>query len=331
MNTCRQQKLNPLVQGEVYLIKYSKDDPAQMVVGKDAYLRRAFDHPDYLFKNDGITVQRGNEIIQKEGCCLYPGETLVGGWCRVTFMRNGKERTAFKEVAFAEYNKGKANWNSIYFCILTVPVGVFLALIVAVLLNAKIKGKTAFRAIFFLPMVVAPAAVAMVWKWIFNAEYGILNQVLGTNIRWLTDPKIVLVTCAIVSIWSSIGYDAVLLLSGIQNISQSLYEAAELDGASKIRQFFSITLPMVSPTLFVVLIMRLMASLKVYDLIYMMVEQTNPALTSAQSLMYLFYRESFVAGNKGYASAIVVWTVLLIGLVTLVQFIGQKKWVNYEV
>lgn len=144
----------------------------------------------------------------------------------------------------------KANWNSIYFCILTVPVGVFLALIVAVLLNAKIKGKTAFRAIFFLPMVVAPAAVAMVWKWIFNAEYGILNQALGANIRWLTDPKIVLVTCAIVSI---------------------------------------------------------------------------------QSLMYLFYRESFVAGNKGYASAIVVWTVLLIGLVTLVQFIGQKKWVNYEV
>ena len=84
----------------------------------------------------------------------------------------------------------KANWNSIYFCILTVPVGVFLALIVAVLLNAKIKGKTAFRAIFFLPMVVAPAAVAMVWKWIFNAEYGILNQVLGANIRWLTNPKI---------------------------------------------------------------------------------------------------------------------------------------------
>ena len=107
----------------------------------------------------------------------------------------------------------KANWNSIYFCILTVPVGVFLALIVAVLLNAKIKGKTAFRAIFFLPMVVAPAAVAMVWKWIFNAEYGILNQALGANIRWLTNPKIVLVTCAIVAIWSSIGYDAVLLLN----------------------------------------------------------------------------------------------------------------------
>ena len=225
----------------------------------------------------------------------------------------------------------KATWNSIYFCILTVPIGVFLALLVAVLLNAKIKGKTAFRAIYFLPMVVAPAAVAMVWKWIFNTEYGILNSLLGKNIRWLTDPKIVLITCAIVAVWSAIGYDAVLLLSGIQNISRTLYEAADLDGASKVQQFFHITLPMVSPTLFVVLIMRLMSSLKVYDLIYMMVEQSNPALTSAQSLMYLFYRESFVAGNKGYASAIVIWTVLLIGIVTVFQFIGQKKWVNYEV
>ncbi|MCI8745960.1 MAG: sugar ABC transporter permease, partial [Lachnospiraceae bacterium] len=109
------------------------------------------------------------------------------------------------------------------------------------------------------------------------------------------------------------------------------YEAASLDGATKIQQFFHITLPMVSPTLFVVMIMRLMSSLKVYDLIYMMVEESNPALTSAQSLMFLFYRESFVAGNKGYGSAVVIWTVLLIGIVTAFQFWGQKKWVNYEV
>lgn len=90
-------------------------------------------------------------------------------------------------------------------------------------------------------------------------------------------------------------------------------------------------MPMVSPTLFVVLIMRLMASLKVYDLLYMMVGEGNPALSRAQSLIYLFYRESFVSGNRGYASAIVIWTVLLIAVVTAVQFVGQKKWVNYEV
>lgn len=225
----------------------------------------------------------------------------------------------------------KATWNSIYFCILTVPIGIFLSLVVAVLLNAKIAGKTAYRAIYFLPMVVAPAAIAMVWKWIFNAEYGIINQIIGTKVNWLTNTTLVLPACAVVAIWSSIGYDAVLLLSGIQNISKSYYEAASLDGATKIQQFFQITLPMVSPTLFVVMIMRLMSSLKVYDMIYMMVDQSNPALTSAQSLMYLYYRESFVAGNRGYASAIVVWTVLLIGIVTAFQFWGQKKWVNYEV
>ncbi len=232
---------------------------------------------------------------------------------------------------FSSQEFWKATWNSVWFCILTVPVGIFLALILAVLLNAKIKGRSIFRTIYFLPMVVAPAAVAMVWKWLFNAEFGLINSILGTNIKWITDPKIVLITCAIVSIWSSLGYDAILLLSGIQNISKSYYEAASLDGASKVTQFFTITIPMVSPTLFVVLIMRLMASLKVYDLIYMMVDQANPALTDAQSLMYLFYRESFIAGNKGLGSAIAIWTVLLIGIVTIVQFIGQKKWVNYEV
>ena len=225
----------------------------------------------------------------------------------------------------------KATWNTIYFCILTVPLGLFLSLLVAMLLNAKVKGKGVFRTIFFLPMVCAPAAVAMVWRWIFNSEYGILNQMLGTHVNWITDSKVVMIACAIVAIWSNIGYDAVLLLAGLQNISKSYYEAASIDGAGKVTQFFHITLPMVSPTLFVVMIMRLMASMKVYDLIYMMVEETNPAVTSVQSLMYLFYRESFIAGSRGSGSAIVIWTVLLIGLVTVIQFMGQKKWVNYDV
>ncbi len=225
----------------------------------------------------------------------------------------------------------RATWNTIYFCILTVPIGLFLSLLVAILLNAKIKFKGGFRTIFFLPMVCAPAAVAMVWRWIFNGEYGILNQILHTHINWVTDSNVVMIACAVVAIWSNIGYDAVLLLSGLQNIPKTLYEANSIDGAGKIKQFFTITLPMVSPTLFVVMIMRLMAAVKVYDLIFMMVEETNPAVTSVQSLMYLFYRESFVAGSRGTGSAIVIWTVLLIGLVTLVQFYGQKKWVNYDV
>ena len=225
----------------------------------------------------------------------------------------------------------KATWNTILFCILTVPVGLFLSLLVAMLLNAKIKFKGGFRTIFFLPMVCAPAAVTMVWRWIFNGEYGILNQMLGQNIQWITNPKTAVIAVAIVSIWSSVGYDAVLLLAGLQNIPKTLYEANSIDGAGKVRQFFTITLPMVSPTMFSVLIMRLMASMKIYDLIYMMADETNPALTDMQSLMYLFYRSSFVAGERGYGSAIVVWTVSLILLVTLIQFWGQKKWVTYDI
>ena len=225
----------------------------------------------------------------------------------------------------------QATWNTILFCILTVPLGLFLALLVAMLLNAKIKFKGGFRTIFFLPMVCAPAAVTMVWRFIFNGEYGILNQLFGTKIGWITDPSFVMISCAIVAIWSSIGYDAILLLAGLQNIPKTLYEANSIDGAGPVKQFFTITLPMVSPTLFVVMIMRLMASVKVYDLIYMMVEETNPAVTNVQSLMYLFYRESFTAGSRGMGSAIVIWTVLIIGLVTVIQFVGQKKWVNYDV
>ena len=225
----------------------------------------------------------------------------------------------------------KATWNTVWFCFLTVPVGIILALFVAMLLNTKVKFKGGFRTIFFLPLVCAPAAVAMVWQWIFNGQYGILNQILGTNIQWITNSRTAVVAVAIVSVWSSVGYDAVLLLAGLQNIPKTLYEANSIDGAGKVRQFFTITVPMISPSLFSVLIMRLMASMKVYDLIYMMSDETNPAMADMQSLMYLFYRSSFVAGDRGYGSAIVIWTVALILLVTLVQFWGQKKWVTYDI
>mgnify|MGYP001140196822 FL=1 len=112
INTCKMQKLNPLANGEVYLIKYDKDAPAQMVVGKDAYTKRAFINPNYIGKEDGITVLRGNQIVQKAGCCLYPQEVLIGGWCRVFYERKGKERVAFREVALEEYNTQKSNWKS---------------------------------------------------------------------------------------------------------------------------------------------------------------------------------------------------------------------------
>lgn len=229
----------------------------------------------------------------------------------------------------------QATLNTLLFVLYTVPIGVILALIVAVLLNSEIKGKTIFRAIYFLPIVVAPAAVAMVWKWMFNTDFGIINITLDalglpTN-NWITNPSTVLISCAIVSIWSTVGYDAILILSGLQAIPDVYYEAARIDGASNIKQFFSITIPLVSPTMFFVVVMRAMNSLKVFDIVYMMIEKSNPARKNARPLLGMFYQYAFEVGDKGYGSAIVIWTFIIISVFTLIQFIGQKKWVNYDV
>lgn len=209
-----------------------------------------------------------------------------------------------------------------------------LALIFATLLNSKIKGSNIYRAIYFLPIVVAPAAVAMVWKWLFNTDFGFINYVLGIfgiqGPEWLTSPMTAIISVSIVTIWSSLGYDIVLLLAGLQSIPKSYYEAADVDGASSITKFFKITIPMISPTLFFVLVMRVMAALKQFDLMYMLIGEGNPALEGSQTLTYLFYRNAFVMGDKGYASVIVLWMFLIIGLITLLQFKIQKKWVNYD-
>ena len=228
----------------------------------------------------------------------------------------------------------QSTWNSFYFVILTVPVGVFIALLLAVLLNSKIKGRDVYRCIYFLPMVVAPAAVAMVWRWIFNAEVGILNQMLSVfGIRgpnWLSDPNLAIVSIAIIAIWSAVGYDLVMILAGLQSISASYYEAAEIDGANAVQRFFNITVPLISPTLFFVVLMRTMNSLKQFDTVYLLIKQTNPAFKKTFTLMVLFYREAFEKFNKGYASAIVMWSFVIIMIFTVFQFVAEKKLVNYD-
>ena len=217
--------------------------------------------------------------------------------------------------------------------VISVPLGILLALVLAALLNEKLKGKNIFRSLYFLPIIVAPAAVAMVWRWMFNKDFGLLNHLLGLigieGPGWLTSPSMVIISISIVTIWSSVGYDIILLISGLQSIPSIYYEAADMDGASSINKFFNITVPLISPTLFFVLILRIMAALKQFDLMYMLVDETSPVLENAQTLTFLFYRNAFVIGNKGYASVIVLWTFLIIAVITYAQFKIEKKWVNY--
>ena len=220
--------------------------------------------------------------------------------------------------------------NSFKYAIVEVPFSIAISLVLAVLLNRKMKGVSTYRTIFFLPMVAAPAAVAMVWRWLFNTEFGLLNHVFGGNVQWISDPKIAVFSIAVIGIWSIIGYNMVLFLAGLQEIPRDYYEAADIDGANGIEQFFNITVPLLSPTIFFVSITRIIGGLQVFDLIFMVMDKNNPALYKTQSIVYLFYQNSFVENNKGYGSTIVVLLIAIIMVITVFQMIAQKKWVYYN-
>ena len=234
---------------------------------------------------------------------------------------------------FHDSDVWQALLNTGKYAVIEVPVSIALGLVLAALLNRKMRGRTVLRTIFFLPMVAAPAGVAMVWRWMYNSEFGILNYVLGRigaePVSWLSDPKIAIVSIAVVGIWSVVGYNMVLFLAGIQEIPRDFYEAAELDGAGGIKQFWHITVPLVSPTMFFVCVTRIIVALQMFDLIFMMMETTNTALPKTQTLSYLFYKYAFVQNDRGYASVIVILLLLVILVITCIQM-RLEKYVNYE-
>ena len=220
--------------------------------------------------------------------------------------------------------------NTFKYAIVEVPFSIAIALVLAVLLNRKMKGRAVYRTIFFLPMVAAPAAIAMVWRWLFNSEFGLLNHIFHTKINWISDPKIAVYAIAVIGVWSIIGYNMVLFLSGLQEIPRDYYEAASIDGATGVKQFFHITIPLLSPTIFFVMVTRVIGAMQVFDLIFMVMDRNSPALYKTQSLVYLFYQNSFVQNNKGYGSTIVVLLLVVIMIMTVFQNIAQKKWVHYN-
>lgn len=224
----------------------------------------------------------------------------------------------------------QALWNTIKYAIVEVPFSIVIALLLAVLLNKKLKGRDVFRTIFFLPMVVAPAAIAMVWKWLYNSNFGLINNVFHINVNWISDPKIAIFSIAVIGIWSVLGYNMVLFLAGLQEVPKDYYEAAALDGANGFNQLIHITIPLISPTIFFVLVTRIIGAMQVFDLIYMMIDLNNPAWKKTESLVFLFYKYSFEQSKKGYGATVVVVLLVVIMILTVIQLIGQKKWVHYE-
>ena len=223
--------------------------------------------------------------------------------------------------------------NTLKYVVVTVPIGLFLSICIAALLNAKIRGTSIYRTLYFLPSVTMAAAVAMVWKWVFNEKMGILNSIIaglgGERVGWLTNPKTALFIVMLVGLWMSVGYNMIILLAGMQGIPKTYYEAASIDGAGGLAQFFKITIPLLTPSIFFVMITSIISGFQVFDVVYMMVLKSNPAYESTQTVVMLFYRQAFDYGYKGYAAAISILIFIAIMIVTIFQLIGQKKWVNY--
>ncbi len=215
--------------------------------------------------------------------------------------------------------------------LLGIPIAVYLA---SLLNRPGLRFASVYRVLYFLPYVAMPTAVAMVWRIIYNGDFGILNWVLALvgvdGPYWISTPGAAIVAVALVGLWSSLGFALIVLAAGLKNIPPELYEASELDGATPSRQFRAITVPLLSPSIFFVLIVTVIASFQLFDLLYAILGSTNPVLPKSMSLVYLFYSEGFVKNDKGYAAAVAMVIFLLIGLATLAQFRLQRRWVHSD-
>ncbi|MFE5320027.1 carbohydrate ABC transporter permease [Paenibacillus sp. NPDC056579] len=224
-----------------------------------------------------------------------------------------------------------ALWNSAWYTILVVPTGILLAILVAVALN-KVRGKVVYRLFYYMPVVTSSIAVSIVWLWLLNSEFGIINVYLKQwfgiqGPDWLTNRKLVIPSIAMLSVWWGLGGNMVLFLAGLQGISSSYYEAAQMDGASKFRQFWHITLPLLSPTTFFATIMSIIGSFQVFDQSFVMTGG-GPAKAS-YTIVYHIYQLAFVEFTFGKSAAAAVILFAIILALTLFQMHMSKRWVHY--
>ena len=220
--------------------------------------------------------------------------------------------------------------NTFKYALIEVPFSIVFALLLAVFLNRKIAFRGGYRTIFFLPMVAAPAAVAMVWRFLYNQQFGLLNNVLGTTTAWISDPRIAWISIGIIGIWSVVGYNMILLIAGLQEIPGDYYEAAEIDGATGIKQFTRITVPLLTPTIFFIMQTRIIGALQAFDLVFMVMDDSNRALPSVQTTVYYFYTQAFKYNNRGLGAAIVICMLVIIMLISFILQKTEKKWVFYN-
>ncbi|MDQ8733920.1 sugar ABC transporter permease [Paenibacillus sp. LHD-38] len=216
--------------------------------------------------------------------------------------------------------------------LIVVPATMLFSLLIAIVLNKKVFFKDAFKVIYFMPYISSIVAVAAVWRVLMHPTYGPLNEFLKSigidnPPLWLADSDFALLSVMIIMVWVQIGYNLIIYIAALQNIPKDLYEAANIDGASAWEQFRNVTVPMLSPTSFFLLVTGVISSFKAFDLIAVLT-QGGPS-DSTSVIVYYLYETAFINLKSGYSSAMAVVLLAFVLLLTVFQWLGQKKWVNY--
>lgn len=234
------------------------------------------------------------------------------------------------------FTRDKSFWislrNTIYYTVVTVPVTLALSLFLAILMNKKIKGRVFFRSVLFFPYVASLIAVAVVWMALFNPDRGPVNSLLlelgvSNPPRWAASTNWAMPTIIGLTVWKGMGYYMIVYLAALQGVSRDLYEAAELDGANKWRQFTSITWPSITPTTFFIIMMLIISTFKSYDIMYI-TTQGGPG-EATKVLAYHIYNSAFVSSKFGYASAVAMVLLAIVLTITFIQFKGEKRFTGY--
>ena len=218
--------------------------------------------------------------------------------------------------------------NTLVYSFCVTFFAAIIPLVLASVLNNKICGKDFYKTSYFLPFITPMIVIAMIWQWIFDPNIGLVNLLFKSNLQWLFDSNLAMLVLIFVSVWKLTGYNMIIFLSGFSALNAQVYEAAKIDGAGNLNTFFKITLPLMSPVIFFVLLVTTISSFQVFDLIYLMT-QGGPE-NSTNILVFWLYKNAFEFFNTGKASAIAYVLFLFILVLTIIQWKLRKKWVVNE-
>jgi len=222
--------------------------------------------------------------------------------------------------------------NTFYYTFVSVPIGIILSLVLAVFLNQKVRGLSFFRTAYYIPVISSTVAVAMVFLWIFDTNYGLMNQVLSLiglgPVRWLTDGKWAMVSVIIVSVWRSLGFNMIIFLAALQDVPADIHDAAAIDGANELKKFLYIVVPLVSPAIFFSTITNFIGSFQSFDIVYNMTAG-GPARATYLIGFYI-WEQAFKYLHMGYGASIAFVLFFMILILTLVQWGLRRKWVYGE-